>query len=213
MNYKQEYIKELSEKIKAQGFRVFIGKSGTHGFYTNRELKGLVSFQCGLGGISFSGNYKTDNPRQTGQGWRIADSDSGNYEGMINTYPPSWAVRDSKWNFKTVKQYLKEYQRSSKFKEFKIKPLEWSELWDAMKKNPEKWQPTTETMYYEMLEALPPQDMTAGAFLVGEPDHHNGEGAAVYACFKTAGKGYEARYLTQKQFITLATARQLNSIK
>lgn len=116
MTYDQEIIKQLADKIKAQGFRVFIGESGTHGFYTDKECRRLVSFQYSLG-VSFGGNYTTDKPRATGQGWRIADSDHGNYEAMFNTYPPQWAVIDSVWSFKTVKRYLKEYQRSSKFKE------------------------------------------------------------------------------------------------
>ena len=81
--------------------------------------------------------------------------------------------------------------------------LEWSDLWDAMKREPKVWQLTTKGMYYEMLEALPPQDMTGRAFLVGEPDHHNSEGFAVYACFKIVHKRYEARYLTQAEFSEL----------
>lgn len=79
-------------------------------------------------------------------------------------------------------------------------PFEWNVLWFAMRKNPKEWQPTTAHMYDEMLGALPPQDMTRGAFLVGEPDHHNGEGFPVYACFRQAGKAFEAQYLTQKEF-------------
>lgn len=207
MTYEQEIIKQLADKIKAQGFRVFIGKSGTHGFYTNKEGKRLVSFQYSLG-LSFGGNYKTDNPRQTGQGWRIADSDNGNYEDMLAASAPWWAIKDAKkWQFKTVKQYLKEYQRSSKFKELKIKPLEWDALWEAMRANPEAWQQTTLNMYDEMLGAVPPQDMARGAFLVGEPERHNNQGEAVYACFKTAGDKCEARYMTQKEFNQLKQVR------
>ena len=116
MTYQQEIIKQLGDKIKAQGFRVFIGESGTHGFYTNKDCKRLVSFQYSLG-LSFSGNYTTDNPQSTGQGWRIADNDNGDYQDMLNTLPPSWAVNISKWRLKTVKDYLKAYQASSKFKE------------------------------------------------------------------------------------------------
>lgn len=207
MTYDQEIIKQLAKKIKAQGFRVFIGESGTHGFYTDKELKRLVSFQYSLG-LSFSGNYVTDNPQSTGQGWRIADGDNGTYGNMLAASAPHWAICGAtKWSFKTVKRYLKEYQRSSKFKELKIKPLEWSELWDAMKADPAKWQPTTENMYHEMLGALPPQDMCPGAFLVGEPSNHNNEGFPIYTCFKKAGKNYEARDMTQQEFNKLKGVR------
>ena len=81
-------------------------------------------------------------------------------------------------------------------------PLEWSDLWTAMKADPESWIPTTEAMYWEMLECLPPVDMARGAFLVGEAETHNGQGEAVYACFRKRG-GYCARYLTVRQFRSL----------
>ena len=104
MNYDQEIIKQLADKIKARGFRVFIGESGTHGFYTDKELKRLVSFQYSLG-LSFGGNYVTYNPRATGQGWRIADSDNGNYGDMLAASVPYWAIaRAKKGSFKSVKQ-------------------------------------------------------------------------------------------------------------
>ena len=35
--------------------------------------------------------------------------------------------------------------------------LEWEALWDAMEANPSEWIPTTEAMYWEMLEAVPPR--------------------------------------------------------
>jgi hypothetical protein len=79
------------------------------------------------------------------------------------------------------------------------RPLEWYELWAAMKEHPAEWITTTGEMYQAMLEAVPPQDMAMGAFLVGEPNHHNAEGEAVYACFTKRG-GYRARYLTQREF-------------
>lgn len=79
-------------------------------------------------------------------------------------------------------------------------PLVWAELWDAMKASPEQWIPTTETMYWDMLECLPPAAHSGGAFLVGEPDRHNSEGKAVYAGFKQTTSGFFARYLTLEQF-------------
>ncbi len=81
-------------------------------------------------------------------------------------------------------------------------PLEWDALWAVMQQKPYPWALTTEHMYYEMLEAVPPQDMGAGGFLVGEPYIHNDNGEAVYACFtkNLSGTLYQARYMTQREF-------------
>lgn len=79
-------------------------------------------------------------------------------------------------------------------------PLEWSALWAAMDAAPEAWIPTTEGMYWEMLECVPPRAHAGGAFLVGEPLRHNAEGKAVHACFKQSGKAFFARNLTVEQF-------------
>ena len=78
--------------------------------------------------------------------------------------------------------------------------LEWQALWDAMKANPAEWIPTTEEMYWEMLEVLPPRAQKRGAFLVGEADYHNAEGYPVYSCFKRAGDTFYAKNMTFKQF-------------
>lgn len=83
--------------------------------------------------------------------------------------------------------------------------LEWAQLWDAMDSNPAAWIPTTETMYWNMLEVLPPRAQHRGAFLVGEPLRHDSEGKAVHACFKKSGDSYFARNLTVKQFQELTT--------
>ena len=78
--------------------------------------------------------------------------------------------------------------------------LVWEELWKAMETYPDKWIPTTEKMYWEMLEVLPPRDMTRRAFLVGEAHSDNAEGKPIYACFKKLGDDFFARYLTLEQF-------------
>lgn len=78
-------------------------------------------------------------------------------------------------------------------------PLEWQALWDAMDADPKAWIPTTENMYWEMLEVVPPVAMRPCAFLVGEPLRHvNGE--AIHACFRKTGGSYVARNLTVSQF-------------
>ena len=79
-------------------------------------------------------------------------------------------------------------------------PLEWSALWDAMKAAPDAWIPTTEAMFWEMLEVVPPREQVPSAFLVGEAERHNEEGKAVHACFKESGTNYAARYMTVAQF-------------
>lgn len=79
-------------------------------------------------------------------------------------------------------------------------PLEWQALWDAMDAAPDAWIPTTEAMYWHMLECVPPRSQTVHRFLVGEPQRHNDEGHAVYAAFKESTDGFFARYLTVQQF-------------
>jgi Fe-S cluster assembly iron-binding protein IscA len=51
MSCKIEAVKALAQEIKADGFRVFISKSGTHGFYTDAAGTKVVSFQFDLGGL------------------------------------------------------------------------------------------------------------------------------------------------------------------
>ena len=86
------------------------------------------------------------------------------------------------------------------------KPLEWQALWDAMDANPNEWIPTTENMYWEMLEVLPPRKQSRGAFLVGEASSHNAEGYPVYSCFKRVGDSFFAKSMTFDQFNQEVTA-------
>ena len=81
------------------------------------------------------------------------------------------------------------------------KPLEWNELWDAMDANPQEWIPTTEAMYWQMLEVLPPRKMLGQNFLVGEAVRSNGENEAVYAAFTKFGDTYKAKNLTLAEFM------------
>lgn len=78
--------------------------------------------------------------------------------------------------------------------------LEWQPLWDAMDAHPTEWIPTTEKMYWDMLEAVPPRAHSRGAFLVGEASHSNAEGRTMYAGFKKTGGQFFAKYLTIDQF-------------
>lgn len=79
--------------------------------------------------------------------------------------------------------------------------LEWQALWDAMDTNPDQWIETTESMYWAMLEVLPPRKMIGRNFMVGEPLRHNSEGKAVHACFTKFGDTYKAKNLTLEQFM------------
>ena len=79
-------------------------------------------------------------------------------------------------------------------------PVVWNELWDAMKETPTAWIETTEKMFWDMLECLPPKRMDSQKFLVGEADHDNGRGEAVFACFRRVGSRVFARYLTIAQY-------------
>ena len=81
------------------------------------------------------------------------------------------------------------------------KPLEWAELWAAMDANPDAWIETTEAMYWEMLEVLPPRKMLGPNFMVGEPLRSNGKGEAVHACFTKFGDTYKAKNMTLKEFM------------
>ena len=82
-----------------------------------------------------------------------------------------------------------------------MKTLEWSDLWAAMDAHPDEWIPTTEAMYWEMLEVLPPRKMVGQNFMVGEPLRHNNKGEAVHACFTKFGDTYKARNLTVAEFM------------
>lgn len=113
MSYKVEAVKQLAQEIKATGFRVFLAKSGTYGFYTDAEGSKLVSFQFDLGGFKFTGNYKTDQPRQCGTGWQLQD---GDFNQMFNE-APTWSVRGASWKYSTLEQHLKTYQASSQYTE------------------------------------------------------------------------------------------------
>lgn len=79
-------------------------------------------------------------------------------------------------------------------------PLEWSDLWAAMDAQPTEWIETTESMYWQMLECVPPRADAGSRFLVGEPKTHNAEGKAVHACFRQVGDTYQAKHMTVAEF-------------
>ena len=118
MNYKQQAIKELATAIKSQGFRVFIAKNGGYGFYTDQDGTKVISFQYNLGGYSCSGNYKTNQPTQTGTGWGISnDFTSYHAKDAFDQTPPEWALGKAEWQYTTLDQHLGQYQKSSGYTE------------------------------------------------------------------------------------------------
>ena len=82
-----------------------------------------------------------------------------------------------------------------------MKNLEWQPLWDAMDAHPSDWIQTTEKMYWEMLEVLPPRAHIGASFLVGEALHDDDEGQPVYSCFDKSFGKYSAKNLTVKEFL------------
>ena len=116
-SYNVDLIATLAAQIKATGYRVFIAASGTYGFFTDTDGTKVISFWMDLT-LSFSGNYRgLKDARGIGTGWRISESDPGQYDQMFAAYPPRWAVGDNSWEFTTLEQHLKNYQKSSKYVE------------------------------------------------------------------------------------------------
>jgi hypothetical protein len=115
MCYKIEATVELAQRIKAAGFRVFLAKRATYGFYTDAEGSRVVGFQYDLGGFSFTGNYQTSQPRSTGTGWQLTAS--SDFSAMFKQFAPQWALRGASWRFTTLAEHLAMYQASSQFVE------------------------------------------------------------------------------------------------
>jgi hypothetical protein len=82
----------------------------------------------------------------------------------------------------------------------KSEKLEWADLWAAMDAKPGDWIETTEEMFWDMLEAVPPRAHVGTRFLVGEPKTTNEEGKEVHACFKEEGGRFYAKHMTVEQF-------------
>ena len=113
-DYKKEAIEALAVEIMAAGFRVFIAERGHYGFYTDEAGSCVVSFQYDLGGVSFSGNYRTESPRTTGTGWGL---ESGTFANRFNQSAPRWATNGFSWKYTTLAQHLALYQASSRYTE------------------------------------------------------------------------------------------------
>jgi len=78
-------------------------------------------------------------------------------------------------------------------------------LWDEMRRRfdagDRSWIPTTEEMYHEMLNVLPPAYWRGGVFAVGEPWRHTGDNRPIFACFRASHGAHSARYATLAEVI------------
>ena len=119
-NYEKEITVAFAQRAVRLGFQVFIAEKGTYGYYTAGD--GVVSFQYDCGSIQLSGNYKTNQPKQTGGGWRMYDDsvviDDKAITAAINAKPPRWAVGQANWELTTPEQYRASYQDSSRYVEY-----------------------------------------------------------------------------------------------
>lgn len=114
--YEKPMIQELLGIIKEAGFTPYLAERGNYGFYTDQNR--VVCFSVDLGRLKFSGNYKTNTPISTGNGWGMdidGEITPETIKAMIKAEPPMWAVGKAKWKYKTFDQYMAEYQGSSKF--------------------------------------------------------------------------------------------------
>lgn len=99
-------FEHLCKEIKKAGFRVFVAERGNYGIYTDTEGTRVVSFNRN----SFNGNYRPT--AKSGTGWRLQYA---SYENMLYQCAPIWANKNPKYT--TLKQYLKMYNKTSKYKE------------------------------------------------------------------------------------------------
>jgi hypothetical protein len=64
--------------------------------------------------------------------------------------------------------------------------------------NRQVWRETTESVYQEMLNILPPAYLEADLFMMGEPYSHNASGEAIFSIFKACGDRYFALHGTRR---------------
>ena len=116
----RQAAQRMAEACKAAGYRVFLAKRGTYGFYTDAEGSRVISFQFNGFETRVSGNYITDNPAFCGMGWCIDQDacDLSKLDEYFNAWPPSWAVgRANIVKLCTLEQHLSRYQDSSQYTE------------------------------------------------------------------------------------------------
>lgn len=117
---KREYIQELAQKIKADGFRVFISGSGKYGFFTDTEGNNIVCF--GVDDLSYEYTFtkcyeavKATRSNTVGNGWRLQNNLT--FKQMINENAPKWATKGVHVKYTTLQKHLIIYQKSSNYAE------------------------------------------------------------------------------------------------
>lgn len=120
--YEQRRALEIAHAAINGGYRAFIAENGNYGFYTDAEGSRIVSFQVnGYFEESASGNYVTNQPKQTGTGWRMVDSvNTDSLKAYFDASPPHWAVGKSTWRYATLEDQKNRYQSSSRYAEVKL---------------------------------------------------------------------------------------------
>lgn len=118
MTYRQDAVTELADTLKTYGFRVFLSDRDTHGFYTDESGTKVVSFEFMILSFSFGGNYYS---QSCGAGWSL-DRDCGiptkeQAQSMLDAMPPYWATKGEQVTVKTLTDHLKDYQKSSRYRE------------------------------------------------------------------------------------------------
>jgi|GEM_PF-5470220 len=116
--FKRQAIQNLTTSLKEWGLRPFVAESGTYGFYTDREGQSVVCFQIDYTCFKFSGNYVTSEPRVYGTGWCMGEACNVSKQQAYNMLHngPSFIVSCG-YRLKTLEEYLKDYQKSSRFVE------------------------------------------------------------------------------------------------
>jgi len=119
--YQQARIRELAYKITQAGLKAYIAKKGTYGYYTDSDGATVICFQLDnlVGGFTFSGNYVTSKPRETGSGWQMHTDGQiprpESLRNMLKATPPQWAVNGAEWRLTTQADHEARYQKSSEY--------------------------------------------------------------------------------------------------
>jgi hypothetical protein len=106
---KKDEIIALAKRIKREGLKVFISKTGTYGIYTDESESRVVYFQCDYNGVRFAGC--TEPNRSSGTGWRISKN-SSSFRDMLYYPCPDWASKPSHVPYSTLKNKLNRYSSS-----------------------------------------------------------------------------------------------------
>lgn len=118
MSYQQEAIKEVVDKLKGEGFLVWLAGCGLYGFYSDTDRKRVIYFEVSHGVVVYSGCYSPKNlidGRTVGTGWAISLSGvlSGKqYATILGLTAPRWATDGLSVIYQDVDSYLKASKHS-----------------------------------------------------------------------------------------------------